>query len=509
MAGITARIARSRRAFAVAVPLSLVLSLLAWAPPASADAFPSTAADTVRVRAADLAAGRAGLSVSDDGSIRAARTATTAETTVCSDIWATGVGVTWVQRGAGDVTGSLRVGPDAGSLGAPVQVEAEGDHAPDPGTPEDRPGRAATGFVWTGGNRCLALSLEVPAGATVKQVDVVFVNPSGSAAGPGTAPRQPAVTATEVSEASTGGPARPKMTYRAQWGADDALNNCDPYYAPELKMAFVHHTAGTNDYAMADVDDILRGIQYFHTQVQGWCDIAYNFLVDRFGRIYVGRKGGPSLPTVPGATQGFNTGSTAVSAIGNYEEVAVPGVVVDAIERVLAWRLDVAHLPAAGWATMVSGGGDNNRYPAGTKVTMSLISGHRRTGYTACPGDNLNVLLPQIRKAVAAMGTPKVYRPTADRTSVTPNADTVTFTATGSEALDWVVTIVDGTGVTVKTLKQGGTAEMTIGWKGKDRRFQPLLPGDYTVFVNATDPSGKSARGAALTITVNPVPPPA
>jgi hypothetical protein len=295
------------------------------------------------------------------------------------------------------------------------------------------------------------------------------------------------------------------MVYRAQWGADDTLNNCDPYYAPALKMAFVHHTAGTNDYAKADVDDILRGIQYFHTEVQGWCDIAYNFLVDRFGRIFVGRKGGPSLPTVPGATQGFNTGSTAVSAIGNYEEVPVPGVVVDAIERILAWRLDVAHLPASGWATMESAGGDNNKYPAGTKVVLNVISGHKRTGYTACPG-SLYPLLPSIRTAVAAMGTPKLYRPAADLAAVTPNVDPVTFTATGSEALDWTVTIVDAAGVTVKTLRQAGTVEMAVRWKGKDQRFQPLPPGDYAVYVNATNAAGATARGALLQITVNAVP---
>jgi hypothetical protein len=480
--------------------------LLPAAPPASAGAFPETTSDAVRVRAADLAAGRAGLSVRGDGSVRAAEATTTAEAAVCSDIWATGVGITWVQQGSGEVTANLRVGADAGSFGDPVAVEAEGDHAPDPGTPEDHPGRAATGFLWTGGNRCVSFSLELPAGVGVERVEAVFVNSSGSAAGPGTAPRQPAVATTAVNEAAAGGPPRPRMTYRAGWGADDALNNCDPYYAPELKMAFVHHTAGTNDYAMADVDDILRGIQYFHTQVQGWCDIAYNFLVDRFGRIYVGRKGGPSLPTVPGATQGFNTGSTAVSAIGNFEEVPAPGAMVDAIERVLAWRLDVAHLPATGWASMVSAGGDHNRYPAGTKVVMNLVSGHRRTGYTACPGDNLNALLPAIRTAVAAMGAPKVYRPAADRSSVTPRVDTVTFTATGSSDLHWTVTIVDAAGVTVKTLKQAGATEMAIRWKGKDQRFQPVPPGDYTVFVNATDTAGRTARGAALPIAVIPVP---
>ena len=36
---------------------------------------------------------------------------------------------------------------------------------------------------------------------------------------------------------------------------------------------------------------MLRGIQSFHQNTNGWCDIAYNFIVDRFGRIWEARAG--------------------------------------------------------------------------------------------------------------------------------------------------------------------------------------------------------------------------
>ena len=60
----------------------------------------------------------------------------------------------------------------------------------------------------------------------------------------------------------------------------------------DVRFAIVHHTAGRNDYTRAQAAAIVRGIQLFHVQGNGWNDIGYNFLVDRFGTIYEGRFGG-------------------------------------------------------------------------------------------------------------------------------------------------------------------------------------------------------------------------
>ena len=82
------------------------------------------------------------------------------------------------------------------------------------------------------------------------------------------------------------------------------------------------------------------------------------------------------------ATRGFNTGSVSVSAIGNYETARPSSAMIGAIERLLAWRLDVAHVDPTGTVRMLSrGGSTGNKYPDGTWHRFKTISGHRDAGF--------------------------------------------------------------------------------------------------------------------------------
>jgi hypothetical protein len=56
----------------------------------------------------------------------------------------------------------------------------------------------------------------------------------------------------------------------------------------------------------------------YHTQNLGWSDLDYNFLVDRFGRIWVARASGANKPVRGAHALGFNATSTGVPAIGNW-----------------------------------------------------------------------------------------------------------------------------------------------------------------------------------------------
>ena len=445
---------------------------------------------------------------------------------LCAPFWFTAMALVWEQSGGGEVRARVATGAEVGRLGRPRLLAPEPAEAPDPGTPEYHPDREGTELLWTGGSRCIRLSLRLPARAALSDLRAAFVNTSGTAAGPGTGPRDLAPLAAGASDARGGllgglfAPAsagaltaRPAMVPRWKWGADPAYFNtgtkgCSaPYYASAVKMAFVHHTSGVNGYAPSQSDDIVRSIYWYHTQERGYCDIAYNFLIDRYGTIFVGRKGGVDRPVIPGSQMGFNTGTFSVSLMGNFQDTAPPAAAVDSLEQLLAWRLDVAHLPPKGTAMMISAGGSTTKYPKGTRVKLPVISGHRDTGITDCPGDFVYRQLPDIRLAVRATGLPKIYRPQASTEQVTPGLDTVTFTARGSESLTWQVNVVAADGSVLASLPQAGT-NLALTWDGSDASGLPLPPGSYSAVIQAQSADGNVALPASLPIAVNPIPTP-
>lgn len=471
-------------------------------------AHPSTVSRTVAVDARALisegAAERAALAVRA-GTLRASAPALTRPTTVCSPIWFTAVGLTWRQRSGAHVHAELAAGPSSQA----VEVASDPAEAPGPSTPDYDPNGRGTGLLWTGGARCVRFTLELERGADVAGLEAVFLNTSGTSAGPGSSAPAPAGRSGPGSLPDLGVGRRPGMVTRAEWGADPAYFNtgspdCEaPYYADAVQVAYVHHTAGSNSYTAAQSDDIVRAIYAYHTQERGYCDIAYNFLVDRFGTIFVGRKGGVGRPVQPGSQAGFNPGTFSVSAMGNWDAGKPPAEVTTSIQRLIAWRLDVAHLPPQGTSTLVSEGGSTTRYPEGTAVTLPVITGHRDTGYTACPGAWLYGELPAIREEVAAMGGPKFFLPAVSAAQVTPGLDVVTFSATADDPLTWRVDVVASDGAIHATRTSFGTA-LQLEWDGTDGGGVPLQPGTYTAVIRASGSGGKAARPARFPVAVNP-----
>ena len=95
-----------------------------------------------------------------------------------------------------------------------------------------------------------------------------------------------------------------------------------PAYADNVHVAIVHHTAGSNSYTAGQSAAIVRAIEIYHVKGNGWNDIGYNFLVDKYGQIFEGRYGGMTRAVIGAHAMGFNAGSTGVALIGNYSSVA-------------------------------------------------------------------------------------------------------------------------------------------------------------------------------------------
>jgi hypothetical protein len=271
----------------------------------------------------------------------------------------------------------------------------------------------------------------------------------------------------------------PPIVPRLSWGADESIRRAPPSYASGVRFAVVHHTAGRNDYSRAEAAAIVKGIQLYHVQGNGWNDIGYNFLVDRFGTVYEGRFGGIDRDVIGAHAQGFNTGSVGIALLGTYEHTKPSTAALDAIARLIAWRLDLEHVDPASFLTFISGG--SNRYRSGIPVLLSAVTGHRDTGFTECPGDALEAVLPELAGKARELGGLKIFEPKAEAVEAT-----VRVRARLSRSGAWAVAITSSSGAEIARGTGTGT---DVDWTW-DSAGTPV--GQYTWTISAG-----SARPAA------------
>jgi hypothetical protein len=278
----------------------------------------------------------------------------------------------------------------------------------------------------------------------------------------------------------------PALVTRAGWNADESIRRAAPRYAPELRVAIVHHTAGSNGYTAAESPAIVRAIQLYHVKGNGWNDIGYNFLVDKYGKVFEGRYGGIDRNVIGAHAEGFNTGSVGAAVLGEYSSLAVAEKAQDALADLLAWRLDLGHLEPLSNVTYASGG--NPRFSAGRPVFLRAVSGHRDTGFTDCPGRALYALLGSITGDVAETGLPKLYAPVV--TGTVPG--NVRFRARLSAPLDWLIEVKDSRGASVGT---ASGYSQTVDWTWS---ASALPAGSYSYAIRAQDVTPALGRVGAV-----------
>src|SRR5262249_15778672 len=153
--------------------------------------------------------------------------------------------------------------------------------------------------------------------------------------------------------------------------------------------------------------------------------------------VYEGRAGGLERNVIGAHSLGFNTGTVGVALIGDFQKVAPPPAMEAALVKVLAWRLDIAHLDPLSQVVYTPSG--NPKFRAGKVGTLRAISGHRDTNPTECPGAVAYGLLPEIRTRVSKTGLPKLYSPVVSGSL----ASTVRFQARLSSWRPWTITVTD------------------------------------------------------------------
>jgi len=246
----------------------------------------------------------------------------------------------------------------------------------------------------------------------------------------------------------------PPIVPRLSWGADESIRRNQPSYADAVRFAVVHHTAGRNGYSQSEAAAIVKGIQLYHVRGNGWNDIGYNYLVDRFGTVYEGRFGGSERNVVGAHAQGFNTGSAGIAVLGTYGGSAPSQAAQKAVADLIAWRLDLAHVDPTGLLNFISGG--SNRFPSGVPVLLRAVSGHRDTGFTSCPGDAFYARLNALATQAARTGLPKIYEP-----RIEAGEGLFRFRARLSSAQPWLVTLTTQAGAEVA---RGTGSGSTVDW---------------------------------------------
>ena len=221
-----------------------------------------------------------------------------------------------------------------------------------------------------------------------------------------TPPESPVDTQWTPPTATLGPGQPPNIISRNQWGAGNSMRCGGPSYGHGIRAAVVHHTATGNDYAPEDSAAIVRSIYAYHTMTLGWCDIAYNALVDRYGQVFEGRGGGITKDVLGSHTGGFNRDVWGVSMIGDFEEDPPPDVTVKTLGRLLGWRMSLDRVNPLATVQLKSAGGQYTVVPSGSSVTLPEIFAHRDVGNTECPGRAGYEALDEIRAIAAAFNRP-------------------------------------------------------------------------------------------------------
>jgi N-acetylmuramoyl-L-alanine amidase len=211
-------------------------------------------------------------------------------------------------------------------------------------------------------------------------------------------------------------------------------------YLPTKKL-IVHHTATAENnpsnplypypgYSADDAVQEVRAIYYYHAITLGWGDIGYNALIDRFGRIFEGRRGRDSGPhgtreiispnVVAGHALNCNEGTSGVSLIGNYDVNQIgpnEQTMLSTLVEFLSWSCRRFYI----WPNAAS---DFLQVNWVWRQGVQDISGHRDLNQTACPGQYLYAYLPNIRQSVASrVAALAIVKPSAQITSLPSQAN--------------------------------------------------------------------------------------
>ncbi|NJP04895.1 MAG: N-acetylmuramoyl-L-alanine amidase [Chloroflexaceae bacterium] len=136
---------------------------------------------------------------------------------------------------------------------------------------------------------------------------------------------------------------------------------------------------------MTDTLPFLRALTAYQTDVLGWDDLAYHYIIDETGMLYEGRLGGPTSTVTRLAGGGT---AVHIALIGNLEQPPTEAA-QETLVQLLAWLGQAYNIPPTGSHTIVL---DEQLLP------RDNIANHNDVAVEAPdPGEPMRSLLPSFR----------------------------------------------------------------------------------------------------------------
>ena len=303
--------------------------------------------------------------------------------------------------------------------------------------------------------------------ASVDNVDVYFYTP-------GETPKLNIKKAQQemINYMQSGGCSKPPISSRNSWGARPGSKF--PTFDNNPTHIIVHHSGSFRTDPIQD----LKIIQNWHKDNNGWADIGYNYLIDRFGVIYQGRPEGERGAHVCG----LNRNTIGICMLGSFENQKPTAAALASLDKLLAWKAKQKNIDPTGSSYHYSVGGN-----------LKNIAAHRNVCTTTCPGDAFYATYPNLRTRVKNLiqngcsggDVSDTENPTTSITA--PNAVSNDFTATFTDA--------DNVGVTGRFYQvlenQTGQTRANRGNGFFNDNFSTgSLHSDYTIGVGAWSANG-------------------
>jgi hypothetical protein len=180
-----------------------------------------------------------------------------------------------------------------------------------------------------------------------------------------------------------GAPIPDGIVTRSAWGGDLPFVCDGGPQTGSVTAAVVHHTVNNNNYGPGDSVPMIRGIYAYHVNSLGYCDIAYNFIIDNYGTPFEGRWGSEWNPIIGAHTLNYNSNTTGIAVLGTFTDVRPSDATLTTLQDLIRWKFKLHGV---------------NPFTEDS----AHIFGHRDLYPTECPGQAFYDYLPYTRYYVKA-----------------------------------------------------------------------------------------------------------